>query len=952
MYNKKQLKVENASNNKKKNPNMKGTHMNIQSSVNDMFMRNQMMFGPSGKRRYLPMEEGGEIGWLDEFEKGGNAGLVSSVKKESKPPTKLKAFGEDLKNYEHRLENWLDNPMGKAENFDHKFMFSKKPGKRNFLINPLDHEGPSDNIRHASAGYYASKAIADKFPEVMKYTGIPQITGALGSTLLGLGHELSSNKYVADGYDPTYTKKNVITEAIEDAGNNGAGAFMNMVPFLDEQQKLNFLKYLSANNMLPDGIDDPEGKKNMYWKDEKGKVKKPFSKQNGGELDEYGDGGGWLDQYDDGGSIVNYLSSKGQDYSKKGREALAKKMGIKDYDFSAEKNTELLERLKQTEKIKPMKEQFLPEVTITPWTKDINAYEKGNPKQGFIDSKKREYLNASGIRGLNKLAGLSSSNFPANKELEYINEYEYKKNNKLAPKIIASHGNPKDRSTWVEKLTPQEYEIVKNSDYRFELEPNAFQTTYAALNKMVSPMPNRYVLPAGNLTQNEMQNIGALNSFDFLNVPGQALGSAMRSPNLPGNPNNAYANNSMMKGLQGYHDPHRLEYEEIAANPLNWTAAYDVGALLTQAPKFAKTVAEQAPKIAKNMIYKGADLAFDNPIGEKVVNKLSDKRLRQFVPDTDAPQTLLPGDAEKIKELSTFINKHEELIKDATLNKLRAQGYNLKDARDIRDYNTAKFLGEYDFGNIPKETIEKITRKTSKEIADEYADIVNFKERKPKEGANFVIKPDAPLHGEVITSVDQLKNAKRLRKEIAQALEPIRNPNPLEKFYIEKVLKKGFKNKYKMDFPSVDDYILAERNQLIPTIESIDRASPMKDLFNASTRGKEMPKGVPFMGGASLSDNSFPIALKLTEKAIKEGKADPFFMGHGSMNNWGHLSKYANDPQLMLRSANESIKEFNASQSKVKLPYAYLEGDVIQYPRMGLKNRKQGGSVNWLDDYL
>ncbi len=807
MYNKKQLKVENASGHKKKNPNMKkGTHQNIQSSVNDMFMRNQTMFGPSGKRRYLPMEQGGDP--------------------------------DELYNMKRAIE----------------------------LGYQADENGHWPSVDSENGMWLKSKAHPTAWKEYMY--------GQLNADL-------------AKNYD------------------------------------------VRAN---PEG---PFGENQLQHV--------PKKQQ-----------GGWLDQYDDGGSIVNYLASKGQDYSKKGRETLAKKMGVKDYDFSAEKNLELLDKLKSVGRVKPMKEQQLPEVTITPWTKDINAYEKGNPKQAFIDSKKREYLNASGIRGLNKLAGLSSDNFPANKELEYIKEYEYKKNNKLAPKIIASYGNPKDRSTWVEKLTPQEYEIVKNSDYRFDLEPNAFETTYAALNKMVSPMPNRYVQPTKGLTQNEMQNIGALNSFDFLNVPGQALGSVMRSPNLPGNPNNAYANNSMMKGLQGYHDPHRLEGEEILANPLNWTMGYDAALMLGQAPKVAAAVSntvKNMPKTSKDIIYKVADLALDNPLGEKLVNKMADKRLPQYVPDTPTPQTLLPGDAEKIKELSTFVNKHEEIIKDARLNQLRAQGYSLKDARAIRDYETAKFLGEYDFGNIPQKTVEKITKKTSKEMAEEYANTANFKEPTPKEGTNFTIKPDPSLHGKIYKTVDKLKKARVLREEVEAALNPIPNPTPFQKFYIEKIIKKAFKNKYKMDIPTVDDFILAEQNQLIPTIESIDRANPRQDLFNASKRGKEIPKGVPFMGGASLSDNSFPIALKLTEKAIKEGKATPFFMAHGPMNNWGHLAQYANDPELMLRNANEAIKDFNTNQTKVKLPYAYLKNDVVHYPRLGLKNHKKGGSVDWLSQF-
>jgi hypothetical protein len=46
----------------------KYTSKNIQSSVNDIFTRNETLFGPAGKKRYKPglkYKDGG--GWLDNF---------------------------------------------------------------------------------------------------------------------------------------------------------------------------------------------------------------------------------------------------------------------------------------------------------------------------------------------------------------------------------------------------------------------------------------------------------------------------------------------------------------------------------------------------------------------------------------------------------------------------------------------------------------------------------------------------------------------------------------------------------------------------------------------------------------------------------------------------------------------------------------------------------------------
>jgi hypothetical protein len=253
----------------------------------------------------------------------------------------------------------------------------------------------------------------------------------------------------------------------------------------------------------------------------------------------------------------------------------------------------------------------LPEVKTTPWTGSILNYEDANPKERYINDLKQAYLNNANTQGLNKLAGLSMENFPGNVEQEYANEYLYKRNNSIAPKIIDSYSKSGDRTEWVDKLTEEEKDIITNSDYRFLLEPNAFDTSYAGAAKLLNaigmPIEEGDAKSLG-ITEKEDKNIGKLNLLDFLNVPGQALGSALRSPNLPGNPNNAYMNNSMMKGLQGYHDPKRLAGEEILANPLNWTMAYDAPALGYGIAKGIKSLANFSDAFAPNLSGIGDDL--------------------------------------------------------------------------------------------------------------------------------------------------------------------------------------------------------------------------------------------------------------------------------------------------------------------------------------------------------
>jgi hypothetical protein len=268
----------------------------------------------------------------------------------------------------------------------------------------------------------------------------------------------------------------------------------------------------------------------------------------------------------------------------------------------------------------------LPEVVTTPWTSAILNYEDVNPKESYINNLKQAYLNNRNTQGLNKLAGLNMENFPSNVEQEYANEYLYKRNNSLAPKIIDSYSKSGDRTEWVDKLTEEEKNIIKNSDYRFDLEPNAFATSAAGLSKMFNytGMPERYNAKMLGITENESKDIGKLNLIDFLNVPGQALGPSLRSPNLPGNPNNAYMNNSMMKGLQGYHDPQRLAGEEFLANPLNWTLGYDAPALgyalgkgLLSVPKVIKASKELPGSPNVTSVTENIANKFNAPIQEK-----------------------------------------------------------------------------------------------------------------------------------------------------------------------------------------------------------------------------------------------------------------------------------------------------------------------------------------------
>ena len=143
-----------------------------------------------------------------------------------------------------------------------------------------DEEGSIDNIRHAAAGRYAAEAIQKKVKEVpyvgkiLDFLGADKVAGLVGSNVLGLGHEV---KTIVKDDRPFIAK---VREMGEDTFNNFIGSIVGSLN-IDDSKKDEAIKYLSYNNLMPDGYvrtkkGEEEGlSENIYFKDEEGKIKKP-----------------------------------------------------------------------------------------------------------------------------------------------------------------------------------------------------------------------------------------------------------------------------------------------------------------------------------------------------------------------------------------------------------------------------------------------------------------------------------------------------------------------------------------------------------------------------------------------------------------------------------------------------------------------------------------------------
>ena len=218
-------------------------------------------------------------GWLDKHEEGG------SVSK-AQDGTEVEGYNPNS-DYEvlYDIEKSVNKSLGDINNKARDFSYEN--GDENI-----------DNMRHVSGGRYAAEAIQQKVRDIpyvgslLDFAGVDKAAGFIGSNAMGIGHELST--FFGADERPFLAK---LQEMGEDTFNNYVGSIVGSLG-VDDSKKDEVIKYLSYNNLLPDGyVRTEQGKKdglseNVYFKNEDNEVRRPEYKN-----------GGWLDKYEDGGSV-------------------------------------------------------------------------------------------------------------------------------------------------------------------------------------------------------------------------------------------------------------------------------------------------------------------------------------------------------------------------------------------------------------------------------------------------------------------------------------------------------------------------------------------------------------------------------------------------------------------------------------------------------------------------
>lgn len=343
-----------------------GTSKNIQSSINKIFTKNKLftrnydVFGPSGKNIYNPnskYEKGGV--WLEEYQKKGEVKPYQSKNQEDYDYRK-KMYNDSLQAYNisnKLLYNADKYFKGKSPEDAKQIILAQKKEAEELSkqINPNIKPQNALNVwleynkgpyRHSSGkSFYVKEPISEKYT-IGQYSAPTQI-------VLPPKKDYTKSQWDFSGAD-------------------------RAVRYYDEGNKLLYSDILQKTNPL-----SVERFYESNYEGEKKPLNMPYAEWE--KMLQNKEDGGELYDYQAGGSIVDYLSKKGIDSSKENRKKLAQQYGVKDYNFTAEKNIELLNKLVAG---KPVAQKTVAPKPIPSYLQPIKPIEKPNAKSDRTGQKK------------------------------------------------------------------------------------------------------------------------------------------------------------------------------------------------------------------------------------------------------------------------------------------------------------------------------------------------------------------------------------------------------------------------------------------------------------------------------------------------------------------------------------------------------------------------------------
>jgi hypothetical protein len=233
-----------------------------------------------------------------------------------------------------------DNFLNNLEKLINASIGNVNKKAQDFAYNP-DEPNTIDNMRHAAGGRYATEAIQEKVKKIpyigglLDSLGVDKAAGFIGANLLGIGHELST---IFGGDERPFLAK--LQEMGEDTFNNYVGSIVGSLD-IDDSKKDEVIRYLSYNNLLPDGyVRTEQGKKDglsedIYFKDAEGKRKTAYQR-GGGLLNKTMkcNSCGWSWKAADGGADVSTCHKCGGSALPKAQYGLNLRSGIKNNPYN------------------------------------------------------------------------------------------------------------------------------------------------------------------------------------------------------------------------------------------------------------------------------------------------------------------------------------------------------------------------------------------------------------------------------------------------------------------------------------------------------------------------------------------------------------------------------------------------------------------------------------------
>lgn len=134
---------------------------------------------------------------------------------------------------------------------------------------------------------------------------------------------------------------------------------------------------------------------------------------------------------------------------------------------------------------------------------------------------------------------------------------------------------------------------------------------------------------------------------------------------------------------------------------------------------------------------------------------------------------------------------------------------------------------------------------------------------------------------------------------------------------------------------------------LIPSLAKNSNNNPAAEMVKAYKKVENAPKGKSFIPAHSLSEDSYPMSMRLIQKAQEGNLGDINFHGHMPLNTMGFPAKAELNPSLILKEQNSLIDKLNKGRSE-KIPYGYIERDNVYVPQLTVTKKQYGG---WLNNY-